>query len=115
MPGPCNGLARPTNVTETHLTDQPLATTSQPLSANISINNGDKDAQTGAPPSEHSPTEQTQRQHFPSFVQPVSLPINQGFGEPADQLVASLASCSILESHSDASAMINDNIALRYA
>jgi hypothetical protein len=81
----------------------------------MSINNGDEEVQTVAPTSEHSPAERAQDPHFPSSVQPVSTPVNRSFGDPAEQVVASLSSCSVLDLHSDASAMINDNIALRYA
>jgi hypothetical protein len=99
------------NITESRLTDHPVViTTSQPLSASMSISNGEEEVQTVVPTNEHSSTE-----HFPSCVQPSWVPNNQGSGDPADQLAASLLSCSVLDSHCDASAMISDNIALRYA
>lgn len=110
-PDRCNGFTGPANVTESHLTDHPVViTTSQPLSTSMSISNGEEEVQTVTPNSEHVSTE-----HFPSCVQPTCVPNNQSFGEPADQLAASLLSCSVLASHCDASAMISDNIALRYA
>ncbi|PNF29865.1 hypothetical protein B7P43_G09538 [Cryptotermes secundus] len=110
-PDRCNGFTRPTNVTESRLTDQPVViTTSKPLSTSMSVSNGEDEVPTVVPACEHSSTE-----HFPSCVQPSRVPNNQSFQEPANQLAASLLSCSVLDSHCDASVMINDNIALRYA
>lgn len=111
MPDRCNGFTRPTNVTESRLTDRPVViTTSKPLSTSMSVSNGEEEVPTVVPTCEHSSTE-----HFPSCVQPSRVPNNQSFREPADQVTASLLSCSVLDSHCDASAMISDNIALRYA
>jgi hypothetical protein len=116
VPVRCNGLARETNITESHPTYHPVVTTtSQPLSASMSMNNGDEEVQTVAPTSGCNPSEQMGPLHFPSSVQPIPPAVNLSSGDPAEQLVASLSICTVSDSHSDASAMINDNIALRYA
>lgn len=88
---------------------------SQPLSASMSINNGEEKTQTVVPASQHSSTEVKQLKHCLSSVQPTLVSNNQSFGDPAEQLAISLSNCSVPDLQCDTSDMISDNIALRYA
>lgn len=115
-PDQCNGFTAPTNLAKPHPVHHPVVIpASQPLPADRTINNGEDKVRTVGPTSDHSPTEPKQLWLAPSCGQPTPAPNNQSFGGTAEHLELSLSSCSILDSQSDTSAMISDNIALRYA
>jgi len=99
-----------------HPIPHPVATTvSQPLHAESNVNNGEGNIWTVEPTSDHSTAEPKQLWVAPSFGQPTAAPDSQSCGDPVEHQRPSLSSCSIQDSHSDTSAMISDNIALRYA
>lgn len=115
-PDQCNGFTAPTNLAKPHPVHHPVVIpASQPLPADRTINNGEEKVRTVGPTSDHSPTEPKQLWLAPSCGQPTPAPNNQSFGGTVEHLELSLSSCSILDSQSDTSAMISDNIALRYA
>ena len=115
-PDQCNGFTALSNPAKSHLVPHPVVTAaSQPLPDDRNINNGEGKVWTVGPTSDHSPTETKQLQLAPSFGQPTPSPDSQSCGDPVEHLGASLSSSSIQDSHSDTSAMISDNIALRYA
>jgi hypothetical protein len=92
-----------------------VITTAQPLSASMGINNGEEEIKTLVPTSKHSFTEAKEFRHTASSIQPTLASDNQNCGDTLEELAVPLSSCSVLDPQRDTSAMISDNIALRYA
>lgn len=115
-PDQCNGYKAPTNLAKSHPVHHPAVTAaSQPVPADRNIKNGEEKVWTLGPTSDPNATESKQLWLAPSFGQPTPAPNNQSLGDPVEHLGLSFSGCSILDSQSDTSAMISDNIALRYA
>lgn len=116
VPDQCNGFTTPTNIAKSRPVHYPIVpAASEPLPAGRNLNNGEEKVWTVGPVSAHSPTEPKSPSLAPSFGQPTPAANNQSSGDPVEHLGQSLSNCSIHDSQSDTSAMISDNIALRYA
>jgi len=101
---------------KSHPVPHPVVTAvSQPLPAERNVNNGEENMWTLEPTSDHSPAQPKQLWFGPSFGQPTSAPDSQTCGDAAEHLSLSHSSYSVQDSNSDTSAMISDNLALRYA
>jgi len=115
-PDQCNGFTAQSIPVKSHPVPHPVVTAvSQPLPAERNVNNGEESMWTVEPTSDHSPAEPKQVCFGLSFGQPTPAPDSQSCGDPVEHLRLSHSSYSIQDSNSDTSAMINDNIALRYA
>jgi len=115
-PDQCNGFIALSIPAKSHAVPHPVVTTlSQPLPSEKNLNNGGKNIWTVEPTSDHSPAEPKQLSVAPSFGQPTPAPDSQSCGDSVQHLRLSHSSYSIQDSHNDTSAMISDNIALRYA
>jgi len=112
----CNGFTALSIPAKSHSVPHPVViTSSQPLPAERNVNNGEGNIWTVESISDHSPAEPKQLLVAPSFGQPTPAPDSQSCGDPVEHLRLSHSSYSIQDSNDDTSAMISDNIALRYA
>jgi hypothetical protein len=115
-PDQCNGFTAVSIPAKSHPLPHPVVTTvSQSLPAERNVNNREGNIWTVDPTSDHSPAEPKQLWVAPSFGQPTPAPDSQSCGDPVEHLRLSHSSYSIQDSDNDTSAMISDNLALRYA